>query len=331
MNSDIRYHIASLAAVFLALGIGILVGTAFVGAPVVQRQTSLIRRLETNVGDLRRDTAARDNTERALADLVPGILHGKLAGRRILVVQTGGYRDATDAAVEALQQAGASTVARAILPTDTWRREMSAATAAISDGDTIAEAVRAEARQLAPLLLRGDPGGVFSEPLQPYRDRGLVVSDTPLTGGPFRLIVLVGGTSLAAALTGETDDSALQTFLRQRDTPLIETWAARGVTVVGVEPVEAEVSFLRLYQSAGLSTIDAMDRAAGKIALPFALLGEKGSYGLRPAADRALPASLETLRLAPPPPSPAAPPLPRGPGSPVPTSPVLSSPGPDTL
>lgn len=200
MNSDIRYHIASLAAVFLALGIGILVGTAFVGAPVVQRQTTLIRRLEANVGDLRRETATRDNTEKALSTLVPGIIDGKLTGRQVLVVQSGSYRDTTDAAVETLEMAGA-VVQRVALPIDAWRREMKQDTAALADPDTVAKAMDTEARQIAPLLLRGDPAEGAS-PLQTYRDRGLLVDEASPEKGPFRLVVLVGGTSLAVATAG---------------------------------------------------------------------------------------------------------------------------------
>ena len=39
MSPEFRYHVASLAAVFFALGIGILIGTTFVGTRIVDRQT----------------------------------------------------------------------------------------------------------------------------------------------------------------------------------------------------------------------------------------------------------------------------------------------------
>lgn len=320
MNSDIRYHIASLAAVFLALGIGILVGTAFVGAPVVQRQTTLIRRLEENVGDLRRETAARDNTEKALSALVPGIISGKLSGRQVLVVQSGTYGNAADAASSALEQAGA-TISRVSLPIEAWRREMNRATSATADPNTAMDVIGGEAAQLAPLLLRGDPPEGLSL-LQTYRDRGLLVNEGNSTGGPFRLVVLVSGTSMAAAASGASEESALQTFVQQRDLPLIQAWTSRGVTVVAAEPMESGVTFLRLYQDSGIATIDAIDHAVGQIALPLALLGEKGNYGLRPGADRVLPVSVESFRLMPPAPaakpSPAFLPVPSPSPSPMP-------------
>ena len=62
MSTDLRFHIASLAAIFLALGLGIFVGTAFVGTPVVERQTravvgrqnQLIQRLDATINEMKR-------------------------------------------------------------------------------------------------------------------------------------------------------------------------------------------------------------------------------------------------------------------------------------
>ena len=54
MIIDFRYHIASLAAVFLALGLGILVGGIFLKSDiVVSRQKELTDRLEVQIEQLR--------------------------------------------------------------------------------------------------------------------------------------------------------------------------------------------------------------------------------------------------------------------------------------
>lgn len=88
-NTDLRYHVASLSAVFLALGIGIVIGTAFVGSPLVSRQTGMLHRLETHVTELREETRERERTEEALEQLIPQAVRGALLGKRVLVVQTG--------------------------------------------------------------------------------------------------------------------------------------------------------------------------------------------------------------------------------------------------
>jgi hypothetical protein len=292
MSPDLRYHIASLAGVFLALGIGILVGTAFVGAPVVDRQTRLIRRLEGNVADLRRETAERQEAEEALRILLPGALRGKLANRRVLVIQTGPYADAADEAADALRLSGA-TVARVILPADAWRRlgtatgEGATPAAAKPEEDRFAP-VAAEARRIAPLLAAG-----ANETLEDFRSRGLLTGDAILSG-PARYAVVVGGGQAAPGGVAASPDEPWATILaRSLDVPLAEALTARGVTVVGAEPFDAGLSFMRVYQSAGLATVDCVDRGVGKLALPFALLEERADYGTKPTAARLLPASLE--------------------------------------
>jgi hypothetical protein len=282
MSPDFRYHVASLSAVFLALGLGILIGTAFVGAPVVSRQTRLIRRLEDNVGELRRETRERDRQEEALRTILPTVLRGRLSGRRVLIVQAGGYADAAEETFQALHLAGAE-VARVALPADGWSRRSRDA-----EGES---AVLQEARALAPLLSSGSDVA-----LQAYRDRGELTGDT-ITGGGFSHIVLVGGAPSPARTrtpaAAEADEPAANWLAHTRDLALTDVWKSLGVTVVGVEPFDAEISFMRVYQSGGIATIDAIDRPLGQIALPFALLGDKGNYGLKDTASRALPASLE--------------------------------------
>jgi len=283
MSPDFRYHVATLSAVFLALGIGILIGTAFVGAPVVSRQTQLIRRLEDNVGELRRETRERDRQEEALRIALPAVVQGRLAGKRALVVQAGGYPAAAEDVTEALHLAGAE-VTRVSLPADGWR--------ALGDDADSDAAVLQAARALAPLLTSGSEAA-----LQSYRDEGKLTGDA-VTGGAYPFVVLVGGAPLAARSATSPDEPAANWLARTRDSALADVWKGLGVTVVGVEPFGADLSFMRTYQSAGIATIDAIDRPIGKMALPFALLGEKGNYGLKDTADRALPAALEAAPAA---------------------------------
>lgn len=304
MSSDLRYHIASLAAVFLALGIGILIGAAFMGAPVVNRQTALIQRLETNVGELRRETREARRNEEALRILLPGVVAGKLTGRRILVVQSGPYADAAEKAVEALRLAGAAEAYRVALPVEAWRRQAAAvgngegggAASAEELSPVAEETIAAEARRLAPLLL----SAANAEALEPYRDNGTLTGDAP--EGIVRHVVLIGGDAAAAPLpksasggNGGAESPAIR-LARRRDTALIEAWQEIGATVVGAEPADAGISMMITYQNADISTIDNIDHAAGQMALPFALLGEKAAYGFKPTAERILPESMETPR-----------------------------------
>lgn len=293
-NPDLRYHVASLSAIFLALGIGIVIGTAFIGTPIVSRQTGMLHRLETHVTELREETRERERTEEALTQLIPQAVRGTLRGKRVLVVQMGNYSDATIAATETLTLAGALPIT-VKLPPDAWR-------ARLNMPDVPPDQIAAEARKLAARLSSG-----ATDYWDEYRKSGLLVHDgiDASQMGAVGYVVLVGGE------TGGGDVA----LLAQRDLPLIEEWQSAGLTVVAVEPRKTEVSYLPTYRGKGISTIDAIDRAAGKIALPFALQGDTGAFGYRTDAGQVLPATVG----AEPSPSPSPSPTPKPTPKPTPT------------
>src|SRR3990172_7976625 len=89
-----RYHAASLAAVFLALAIGILIGVGF-GDDVVSGTTEdLEESLKGDVADARRDVEELRgdlDREREFADAVyPTLVGGDLRGESVVVVALGG-------------------------------------------------------------------------------------------------------------------------------------------------------------------------------------------------------------------------------------------------
>jgi len=70
MNPGFRYHIASLASIFFALGIGVVIGTLIVGGKVVDRQARLVQQLERRMEDLQIDIKRRGQSDVALLRLV---------------------------------------------------------------------------------------------------------------------------------------------------------------------------------------------------------------------------------------------------------------------
>ncbi|MDT7571764.1 MAG: hypothetical protein QOE05_1938 [Actinomycetota bacterium] len=94
---DFRYHLVSLIAVFLALAIGIVVGTTALNGYVLDdlraRNGAVIkdkRGLETEVRDLRNQVSKRDQFATVVG---PAAVAGALAGERVLLVTTPGASD----------------------------------------------------------------------------------------------------------------------------------------------------------------------------------------------------------------------------------------------
>jgi hypothetical protein len=119
VTPDFRYHVASLSAIFLALGIGILVGTAFVGTKVVDRQTTAVNRLTKETIELRKETHEREQTEKTLQDALPLLVKETLIGKTVLVVQVGSGREAAEQAQKALELAGATVERETVADDDT--------------------------------------------------------------------------------------------------------------------------------------------------------------------------------------------------------------------
>lgn len=113
---NFRYHVVSLTAVFLALAIGLVVGTAALNGPVADS-------LNQRVSELRKDnTQLRDQVsglqeevkkeEDFAAEMAQVVLPGRLTGRKVLMVTLPNGRDQADQVRTMLTTAGATITGR---------------------------------------------------------------------------------------------------------------------------------------------------------------------------------------------------------------------------
>jgi hypothetical protein len=123
MFADLRYHLVSLAAVFLALSVGMLIGGLFLNTAPTETQQRLIRRIQE---DLARISAESDRNRRdfermdqAMREITPRLVKQRLKARRIAVVQTGDDDRALADTMKALRDAGAEIVSVTVI-TNRW-------------------------------------------------------------------------------------------------------------------------------------------------------------------------------------------------------------------
>lgn len=285
---DSRYHLFYLIAIFMMLSFGILIGASYYGPIQVRQQKRVLDALalETNKvvqeRNEARDRAGKD--EAALASLRPSLVHEKLINRRVVLIQTGDYADAVEAANTALGDAGA-TVAATLVLTDKWgalspKQRQSLSTIAANDDSAAQDnaLMAALAQSLVSGSQKAAAGGAVLDAL---KSSGLITVSGDLSQ-PCSLFVLIGGSR---------DDNPLPTL----DGPLIEGFqaASPAVTLVGCEPFVASSSSVPIYQNAGIATVDCIDLPLGQIALPFTLRGVKGDFGLKPTAKQPLPFPLD--------------------------------------
>ena len=113
---NFRYHVVSLTAVFLALAIGVVVGTAALNGPVADSLKNTVDAVSKDNSNLRAQNNQLQeeiNREEDFAtEAAPALISGKLAGRRLLVVVLPTGREYANGVVSMLTIAGAKITAR---------------------------------------------------------------------------------------------------------------------------------------------------------------------------------------------------------------------------
>jgi len=296
---DARYHLFYTIMIFLMLGFGILIGASYYGPVQMSQQQKLVQRLadQTNavVQERNQIKGRLNDDETVLASLRPTLVRGKLAGKKVVLIQTGDYTDATQAANQTLEDAGA-TVSATVVLTERWSvltARQRAALPSLGTSSNPGAQDKALLSALAAALAQGTavpaippapanaPDSANAAVLAALQQAGLLTVSGDLSQ-PCTLFVLVGGSS------ADPPDTSVDTELLAGFQSL-----ASPVTVTGCEPSGAAASFMPAYQSAGIATIDCVDLPLGQIALPFALRGESGDYGIKPTAKKRLPETLE--------------------------------------
>jgi len=278
---DLRYHVASLAAVFLALVIGILVGVGISDSGYVDKGyrgllEQRIAKLQGDLGDARRQaddlSAQQRATQAFVTDTYPELMANRLRGKSVALVFLGPADAHVRASLEQmLADAGASgwVRVRALkLPLDVQQID-----------DTLAG---------DPALARYVGGARL-----PALGKGL--AEELAKGGRAPL-----WTTLAEQIVAERTGSekrpadgviVVRTAGKQFYTGLI----AAPVPVVGVETTNADESAVASFQRNGISSVDDVDQQIGRFALTLLLDGAKaGHYGVKASARDGVLPPLET-------------------------------------
>jgi hypothetical protein len=279
---DLRYHVASLAAVFVALIVGILVGVGLSGSGVTNKAELESARLKNK--NLQKDLRSAqaqikqlNQAQDAFQQGYPAMLAGRLAGKRIAVLFIGRVDGGISSAIEqTLMDGGAPQVLR-----------LRAVDVPINpdDLDSLLGKRAALKKYVGDDQLTALGRGMGQEFVQG--------GATPLWN--------VLGSKLVEEKNGQSRPSAdgvvvVRTVKPQQGvtapflTGLFEGLASSGVPTVGVEKSGSTVSAVSVYRDRGLSAVDDIDLVAGRAALGLLLAGAStGHYGTADDADAVVP------------------------------------------
>jgi hypothetical protein len=277
-----RYHAMSLGAVFLALGIGILLGVAIgengiVSGASKDLEKSLrgdLNNARSRNGDLRRDLAIRDDYE---SQTYGPLVKDLLAGWRLGIVAMGKLPGSYSSEItDAIEPAGASvdsvSVIKAPLPVGRLASEMKGTKLARLDRspDQLERFGRRFGRQLVNggnLVdrLRHD---LFSSSRGEYRGLDGIVYVRDRDG-----------------LEGE-DKQSQDRF----EKGLLDGFQQAKAGLVGVENTGTDPSEAEFMSDHDVASVDDLDLSPGKTAVVWVFAGGAiGKYGVKGSAERLLP------------------------------------------
>ena len=292
---DLRYHVVSLAAVFVALVLGVLLG---VGISETGRVDDVERdSYEARIADLQRriDAAAeqdlanegqRKAAETLFDQAYPLFMQDRLAGRRVVTVFVGsGNPDgAVRRGVERMLADGGASGPFRFRALD----------------------VPFDAKKISGELDRHTDLTRFSGP-ESYGKLGEQLAKELVAGGDTPLWdalspVIVGEEAGIGALPPDAVVVARTSEPQQAETAAVLAGLYRGlaggaVPAVGVEATESKPSAVPAFERTSLSTVDAIDTDVGRLAAALVLSGApSGNYGVKDTAeDGVMPTPVEPV------------------------------------
>jgi hypothetical protein len=319
---NFRYHLVSIIAVFLALGIGIIMGTAVIDRAVVDRLERQQDGLRRDIDDVRSENARlrtelneeRDASQQLADEGSQRLLDGALNGTPVLVV---GVRNVETKGLEdllALLVRAQADYRGTLWLTDRFRLDDADERSDLAESlgmrpDAAATALRSTAIERLSDALRPQSSPAPDDAaaaLPALREAGFIDYDAPEGVPADSFAGLVNGTRVLV-MSGLDPPVADRLLMVPFTRALVETRVDRpAAQVLAVSGAPAETSDadtfigpIRQDHAIGdhLSTVDDIDDFAGRLASVLALAdlgaGRFGHFGRGPGAQRLLPAPPE--------------------------------------
>jgi Copper transport outer membrane protein, MctB len=307
-----RFHLVSIVAVFLALALGVLLGTTVVNQGVIDDLNGRVDDAVTRSHQLRDQVAELQSEvqgwEAFGRTVEPLLVSNQLPGQQIVMVtQEGVDLSEVDGVRQVLQDSGA-TVESVLFVTPrmalTDPGSQTQLSAILADGSSPTDPTKmAEdaAQRLAGRLAAGAP--LATSPLDTSGPQDLLgqlvdAGFLAVRGGTGSLTDIGGPNTAVVILSGGTQDPLVppDAFLE----PLAASLAVAGRPVVATETADSTYPFVSLVRADGavngtLVTVDNADTMVGRVAVILGLRdlletpGQGGHYGVKPGATSLIP------------------------------------------
>ncbi len=268
MGPGFKYHIVTVAGIFFALTIGLVVGSLYVSPQLADRQTRAIRDLRTTLDtDIAHQRQQLARYQDFVTQARPILLKKKLENRNVAILQLGDYPETASAVREALTQAGAKILSQTEIERTLNRPDdqlLPLLAKLHAEDARIPETREAFAPFVVSIL---DGSMLLADDLVALLSRERLIQPDPDSrySVSIPLFVVICGSRI------DTDRA------KQVDAPLIQAILQAKHTVVACEPQEIGVSDFLSYRLLNLELplVERVDSDMGACTLVFALRSEK--------------------------------------------------------
>ena len=264
---NLRYHIASLVAVFLALAIGLVLGGLVVRQGAFDsQQKALVASLQSQFAKLKKDNSALKTTlalqDPYAAQMTDDWASGRLIGRSVVVLTSGGKDEGLDAAVSAVKAAGGTPAVVTILKPGLGLSisVVASATASVMGTASGVPTSVDVAKQLAAEW----SGAKGSRPLT----TALVNAGAIKVAGLSASAIPTQAVDIAA-FNGDPDGTALD---------IAQAYASAGLFALGAQAFGSDTGVAAAASARQLSAFDTLGTSAGRFTLVALFSGGQQGY-----------------------------------------------------
>ncbi len=314
---DFRYHIVSIVAVFLALAVGLVLGTTTLNPVLTKNLNSNVKALTADKQSLRNQLSTAEQGLAHAGSFISAVeqplISGRLTGHRVLVLAApGSSTSLRKTMAKAVADAGGQVTGQIAInadyldPANQTRlgdvvNSVAPGTIALPPGGSAGQRA---AQLLASLLLVKAPADATASPsASPQADAALnalsqgkflKLLTSTVTAADLALVISDDGGIAKATPTASASPQPLPDSLL--DLVGAADSASAGVVVAATADA-TKGSVLSAVRASGISdavsTVDSADSPQGTVQVVFAMVaqlrGESGAYGTDSGADLPLP------------------------------------------
>jgi len=276
---NLRYHIASLVAVFLALAVGLVLGGLVVRqGGFDKQQRAMVSSLQKQYDGLKRtNTQLRSSLDLESAysnQMTDAWLRDRLKGQLVLVVTSGASVEGVDDVAAAVKSAGGSTASVTLLKRGFALEDSKVASSVAGIlGSTTASATTADVAKR-----------LVAEWSVPDADRGL--TNALVSAG----VIKLSGLPESAATTLAVDVATSNKDPDPSGLDIAAAYAAAGFYAAGAETREGQTGVAAAAAARKLSALDTLGTNAGRFTLVSLFTGgQQGFYSTNAHGASAFP------------------------------------------